>query len=79
MAATYALLCERAGPGYELEIARALRARAPHANPNPLMVRLADRYLDRDGRMVEAVESIGRGEIVAEGCCVVFPVLLPLL
>ena len=43
------------------------------------MVRLADRFLDRDGRMVEAAESIGRGEIVAEGCCVVFPVLLPLL
>jgi predicted protein tyrosine phosphatase len=76
MAAAYILLCDRAGPGYELEIARALRARARHACPNPLMVRLADDALGRDGRMVEALASIGKGEIVAQGPCVVFPVAL---
>jgi predicted protein tyrosine phosphatase len=73
MAAAYTLLCDRAGPGHELEIARGLRAQAPHALPNPLMVRLADDVLARGGSMVDAVASIGRGEFVAEGRCVVLP------
>jgi predicted protein tyrosine phosphatase len=76
MAAAYILLCDRAGPGYELEIARALRTRAPHASPNMLMVKLANDALKRDGRMTEAIESIGKGEFVAEGSCVAFPVAL---
>ena len=76
MAAAYALLCDRAGPGHELEIARELRARAAHAYPNALIVALADRALARGGRMIEAVASIGRGDLVAEGCCVEFPLKL---
>jgi predicted protein tyrosine phosphatase len=76
MAAAYTLLCDRAGPGHEFEIARELRARAAHAYPNALMVKLADRALGREGRMIEAVTSIGRGEIVAEGCCVALPLTL---
>ncbi|MGH6887834.1 MAG: tyrosine phosphatase family protein [Rhizomicrobium sp.] len=77
MAAAYTLLCDRAGPGRELEVARDLRAQAPHAVPNPLMVRLADEVLARGGRMVGAVASIGRGEIVAEGRCVILPLGFP--
>lgn len=76
MAAAYALLCDRAGPGREFDIARALRARAAHAYPNALIVALADHALGREGRMIEAVASIGRGEIVAEGCCVELPLAL---
>lgn len=76
MAAAYTLLCDRAGPGRELDIARELRARAAHAYPNALIVALADRALGREGRMIEAVASIGRGEIVAEGCCVELPLTL---
>lgn len=76
MAAAFTLLCDRAPPGTEHEIAQALRARAPHAYPNPLLVRLADAALDRDGRMMAAAESIGRGSIVAEGCCVELPLRL---
>lgn len=76
MAAAYTLLCDRAGPGRELDIARELRARAPHAYPNALIVALADRALGREGRMIEAVASIGRGEVVAEGCCVELPLAL---
>ncbi|MBV8798373.1 MAG: hypothetical protein JOY77_12725 [Alphaproteobacteria bacterium] len=76
MAAAYILLCERLGPGREHRIAQAIRARAPHAFPNPLLVQLADAALERGGRMVAAVESIGRGVIVAEGCCVELPVSL---
>ena len=73
MAAAYTLLCQRAGPGNEFEVARLLRARAPHAYPNPLIIRFADAALQRGGRMVAAVASIGRGEIVAEGRCVQLP------
>ncbi|HEX4078982.1 MAG TPA: hypothetical protein VHX61_08940 [Rhizomicrobium sp.] len=72
-AAAYSLLCQRAGPGCEFEIAQLLRARAPHAYPNPLIIRFADAALQREGRMVAAVAGIGRGEMVAEGRCVQLP------
>jgi predicted protein tyrosine phosphatase len=72
-AAAYILLCDRLGPGNEIEIARALRTRAPHACPNSLMIRLADEMLEREGRMIHAVQQIGRGRIVAIGECVELP------
>jgi predicted protein tyrosine phosphatase len=73
MAAAYTLLCDRAGVGHEFQVAQFLRKRAPHAYPNPLMIRLADDALQRGGRMISAIASIGRGEIVAEGRCVLLP------
>ena len=73
-AAAYILLCDRLGPGSEADIAIALRYRAPHACPNSLMIRLADEMLNRDGRMVRAVQSIGRGHITAVGECVELPI-----
>jgi predicted protein tyrosine phosphatase len=76
MAAAYMLLCDRTEPGREEEIARAIRSRAPHAFPNPLLVRLADAQLGREGRMVRGAEAIGRGRIVASGECVEFPLVL---
>lgn len=75
-AAAYILLCDRFGPGCETDLAKALRRRAPHAFPNPLMVQIADRTLGRGGRMAEAVAMIGRGVIVAEGECVELPLSL---
>jgi len=75
MAATYTILCDRLGPGSELIAARAIRNRAPHAYPNALLVRYADELLDRQGRMIEAIKSIGIGEIVAEGVIVEFPLV----
>lgn len=74
-AAAFILMCERQSPGRERALASALRLRAPHASPNRLMVRFADAVLNRNGRMVEAVESIGPGTIVTEGV----PFSLPLL
>jgi predicted protein tyrosine phosphatase len=76
MAAAYTLLCDRLGPGSERDIALALRLRAPHAWPNALMVRYADDILARHGRMVDAINAIGRGAIVIEGECVEFPLTL---
>lgn len=72
-AAAFILLCDRLGPGTEQAVAQALRARAPHAFPNPLLVAHADALLAREGRMVAAVKAIGRGRIVAEGQCVELP------
>jgi predicted protein tyrosine phosphatase len=72
-AATYTLLCDRAGPGAESEIAQTLRARAPHAQPNRLLVRLADEALGRGGAMVRAIEAIGPGTMVTEGVPVEIP------
>jgi len=51
----------------EETIARRIRARSPQATPNSRIVALADRYLKRDGRMVAAVEGIGRGANAFEG------------
>ncbi|HLY07231.1 MAG TPA: protein-tyrosine phosphatase family protein [Rhizomicrobium sp.] len=76
MAAAYTLLCDRAPSGRELDIARELRARAAHACPNALIVALADQVLGREGRMVRAVATMGRGEIVVEGGCVELPLAL---
>jgi predicted protein tyrosine phosphatase len=45
----------------EATIARALRAASPTATPNLRIVSLADRMLGRDGRMIAAIDGIGRG------------------
>src|SRR5437868_3167171 len=47
----------------ERQIARALRLASPTAYPNIRIVQLADRMLKRNGRMVNAIEAIGRGEM----------------
>ena len=51
----------------ETSIAQALRRASRTATPNIRIVSLADRLLGRDGRMVAAIETIGRGEIAVEG------------
>lgn len=45
----------------ETKIAEALRAASPTASPNRRFIALADAALGRDGRMVRAIERIGRG------------------
>jgi predicted protein tyrosine phosphatase len=49
------------------ELAATLRRLSPEATPNPLVVRLADDLLSREGRLVEAVRRIGRGAEAFEG------------
>ncbi|MEJ1157834.1 tyrosine phosphatase family protein [Prosthecomicrobium sp. N25] len=51
----------------EEALAREIRARSPSATPNLRLVRLADPILGRGGRMVEAIEAIGRGRDAFEG------------
>ncbi len=75
-AAAYTVLCDRLGPGAEHDIAQLLRARAPHAQPNRLIVRLADEALGRGGAMVRAIDAIGSGVLVAEGVPVEMPLAI---
>jgi len=60
-AAAYTALCAINPDAPEELIATRLREASPTAYPNRLMIRLADAALDRQGRMVRAVEAIGRG------------------
>jgi predicted protein tyrosine phosphatase len=73
MASAYTILCDRLGPGREIEIAKAIRARAPHAQPNRLLVSHADEALGRGGRMVLALNSMGPPLVVEEGVITSFP------
>ncbi|MGB6622994.1 MAG: tyrosine phosphatase family protein [Xanthobacteraceae bacterium] len=50
----------------EDSIAQALRRASPTATPNRRIVSIADRLLGRDGRMIAAIETIGRGALAAE-------------
>jgi predicted protein tyrosine phosphatase len=51
----------------EMAIAREIRRASATATPNPRIVAIADRVLGRDGRMVAAIDAIGRGEMAYEG------------
>jgi predicted protein tyrosine phosphatase len=70
------VLCDRYGSGSERDIAREMRLRAAHAAPNRLLVRLADTALNREGRMIRAVDDMGPSRIVDEGVPVEFPLTI---
>jgi len=75
MASAFTVLCDRLGPGREIEIARAIRRRAPHAAPNTLLVAHADTALNRGGRMVAALNAMGPARMVEEGVLTDFPLV----
>src|SRR5271165_85353 len=60
-ASAFAAVCALNPRRAEDDIAQALRAASPTATPNSRIVSLADRLLGRNGRMVAAIETIGRG------------------
>ena len=65
-AGAYVAACALNAERSELTIARELRSASTSATPNARIVSLADRMLGRDGRMVAAIESIGRGIVAYE-------------
>lgn len=65
-AAAYTALCSLNPNLSEELIAAQLRNASPTAYPNRLIVRLADAALGRNGRMVAAIEGIGRGVLAHE-------------
>jgi predicted protein tyrosine phosphatase len=66
-AAAFTALCMFRPGAEEEELALELRRVSPSATPNRLIVSLADDVLGRQGRMVKAVEKIGRGADAFEG------------
>jgi predicted protein tyrosine phosphatase len=65
-AAAFITLCTLRPERDEREIATRLRAASRFATPNARLVALADEILEREGRMIAAVEAIGRGAFTAE-------------
>ena len=59
-AAAFVSVCALNPQRREYDIAWALRRASPTALPNLRIVQFADRVLERDGRMVAAIEAIGR-------------------
>ena len=57
----------------EKALAEELRRRSPTATPNPRMIALADGLLGRDGRMIAAIDRIGRGTEASHGTPFVLP------
>jgi predicted protein tyrosine phosphatase len=66
-ASAFASVCALNPARDENSIAQALRRASPTATPNIRIVSLADRLLGRQGRMVTAIEDIGRGIVATEG------------
>jgi predicted protein tyrosine phosphatase len=63
-ASAFASVCALNPHRDEMSIAQALRRASPTATPNIRIVTLADKLLRRNGRMVAAVETIGRGAVI---------------
>ena len=51
----------------EIAIARQIRAASAIAQPNRLIVSLADKALGRAGRMLRALDQMGPGSMIVEG------------
>jgi predicted protein tyrosine phosphatase len=66
-AAAFIAACALCPHRDEARIALEVRANSPTATPNPRLVAVADTMLGRNGRMVAAVEKIGRGCNCFEG------------
>ena len=66
-AAAFAAACVLNPGRDEKTIAQAIRDASPTAQPNARIVSIADRLLNRDGRMVRAVEALGPAQLATEG------------
>lgn len=66
-ASAYIIAAALAPERDEEELATTLRRLSPSATPNPLLVAHADAVLGRQGRMVRAIQAIGRGADAFEG------------
>jgi predicted protein tyrosine phosphatase len=66
-ASAFAIACALNPEREEAEIARRIRRDSPTAHPNRLIVSHADDLLGRKGRMLDALEAIGPGDMSIEG------------
>lgn len=65
-AAAYVALCALRPETSEHELAMRMRKASSAAFPNTLIVAHGDQILGRGGRMIEAVNEMGRGELAFE-------------
>jgi len=72
-AGAYITACALNPKADEYALASRLRERAPSATPNSRLVAMADKILNRDGRMIDAIREIGRGASAFEGTPFVMP------
>ena len=66
-ASAFAAACALNPHRDEISIARQIRAASPIAQPNRLIVSLADKVLGREGRMLRALNEMGPGSMMVEG------------
>lgn len=66
-ASAFTAMCMMRPQEDEMKLAQELRDASPSATPNSLLVSHVDAILGRNGRMLEAVKSIGRGQDAYEG------------
>jgi predicted protein tyrosine phosphatase len=66
-AAAFIAVCALESDQAETDVAQRLRRASPTATPNRKLVALADDYLGRGGRMVDAIAAIGTGVACFEG------------
>ena len=67
-------LCKFNAEASEFALAQMLRDAAPHAHPNRLLIKHADDLMGREGRLVQAVEEMGPGEMSWEGQTFAVPI-----
>ncbi|WP_150524426.1 tyrosine phosphatase family protein [Roseibium sediminis] len=72
-AGAYITACALNPDRNEFALAERLRHQAPSATPNARLVAIADKLLERDGRMIDAVRAMGRGANAYEGVPFVMP------
>jgi len=65
-ASAFAAVCLLNPHRDEISIARQIRAASPIAQPNRLIVSLADKALGREGRMLQALDEMGPGSMTVE-------------
>jgi predicted protein tyrosine phosphatase len=66
-ASAFAAVCALNPHRDEISIAKQIRAASPIAQPNRLIVSLADKALGREGRMLRALDQMGPGAMSVEG------------
>jgi len=66
-ASAFAAACALNPHRDEIAIARQMRAASPIAQPNRLIVSLADKALGREGRMLRALDEMGPGSLTSVG------------
>jgi len=64
-AAAFTIMCALNDQTDEMRLARLLRERSPTAQPNLRLVGFADEVLGREGRMIDAIKSLGAGAVYA--------------